>query len=170
MERREELRSDDRRLTRRQRVAGRRSEDRDGRRQARAARRTDPLRSPASRAEAPRTAAVFASSHVPEHLAGRGRYSLLKEVAALAAASPAAPVTLLVNPLSVLYMFPGTSWKAMPIPGKIPGVRSCAVQARFLVHYLRSRRFPVEVSEVRLAGDPLTATARGAHIAAMFEK
>jgi actin-like ATPase involved in cell morphogenesis len=35
---------------------------------------------------------------------------------------------------------------------------------------LRSRRFPVEVSEVRLASDPLTATARGAHIAAMFEK
>ena len=35
---------------------------------------------------------------------------------------------------------------------------------------LRSRRFPVEVSEVRLATDPLTATARGAHIAAMFEK
>ena len=35
---------------------------------------------------------------------------------------------------------------------------------------LRSRRFPIEVSEVRLATDPLTATARGAHIAAMFEK
>jgi actin-like ATPase involved in cell morphogenesis len=35
---------------------------------------------------------------------------------------------------------------------------------------LRSRRFPVEVSEVRTASDPLTATARGAHIAAMFEK
>jgi hypothetical protein len=35
---------------------------------------------------------------------------------------------------------------------------------------LRARRFPIEVSEVRLAGDPLTATARGAHIAAMFEK
>jgi actin-like ATPase involved in cell morphogenesis len=35
---------------------------------------------------------------------------------------------------------------------------------------LRSRRFPVEISEVRLATEPLTATARGAHIAAMFEK
>jgi actin-like ATPase involved in cell morphogenesis len=35
---------------------------------------------------------------------------------------------------------------------------------------LRSRRFPVEVSEVRTASEPLTATARGAHIAAMFEK
>lgn len=35
---------------------------------------------------------------------------------------------------------------------------------------LRSRRLPVEVSEVRMASDPLTATARGAHIAAMFEK
>jgi hypothetical protein len=35
---------------------------------------------------------------------------------------------------------------------------------------LRSRRLPIEVSEVRLASEPLTATARGAHIAAMFEK
>jgi actin-like ATPase involved in cell morphogenesis len=35
---------------------------------------------------------------------------------------------------------------------------------------LRARRLPVEVSEVRMASDPLTATARGAHIAAMFEK
>lgn len=35
---------------------------------------------------------------------------------------------------------------------------------------LKARRFPVEVSEVRMASDPLTATARGAHIAAMFEK
>jgi actin-like ATPase involved in cell morphogenesis len=35
---------------------------------------------------------------------------------------------------------------------------------------LRARRFPIEVSEVRMASDPLTATARGAHIAAMFEK
>ena len=35
---------------------------------------------------------------------------------------------------------------------------------------LRSRSFPVEVAEVRTASDPLTATARGAHIAAMFEK
>jgi actin-like ATPase involved in cell morphogenesis len=35
---------------------------------------------------------------------------------------------------------------------------------------LRAHRFPVEVSEVRMASDPLTATARGAHIAAMFEK
>jgi actin-related protein len=35
---------------------------------------------------------------------------------------------------------------------------------------LRSRSFPIEVAEVRMASDPLTATARGAHIAAMFEK
>jgi actin-like ATPase involved in cell morphogenesis len=35
---------------------------------------------------------------------------------------------------------------------------------------LRARRFPVEVSQLRIATDPLTATARGAHIAAMFEK
>jgi hypothetical protein len=35
---------------------------------------------------------------------------------------------------------------------------------------LRSRSFPVEISEVRMASDPLTATARGALIAAMFEK
>jgi hypothetical protein len=35
---------------------------------------------------------------------------------------------------------------------------------------LRARRFPVEISEVRMASDPLTSTARGAHIAAMFEK
>jgi actin-like ATPase involved in cell morphogenesis len=35
---------------------------------------------------------------------------------------------------------------------------------------LRARRFPIEISEVRMASDPLTATARGAHIAALFEK
>src|SRR5512147_1279078 len=35
---------------------------------------------------------------------------------------------------------------------------------------LRARSFPIEVAEVRTASDPLTATARGAHIAAMFEK
>ncbi|HXY41927.1 MAG TPA: hypothetical protein VEQ10_19785 [Vicinamibacteria bacterium] len=35
---------------------------------------------------------------------------------------------------------------------------------------LRARRLPVEISEVRMASEPLTATARGAHIAAMFEK
>jgi len=35
---------------------------------------------------------------------------------------------------------------------------------------LRGRSFPIEVAEVRMATDPLTATARGAHIAAMFEK
>ncbi len=35
---------------------------------------------------------------------------------------------------------------------------------------LRARKFPVEISEIRLASDPLTSTARGAHIAAMFEK
>jgi hypothetical protein len=35
---------------------------------------------------------------------------------------------------------------------------------------LRARKFPVEISEIRMASDPLTSTARGAHIAAMFEK
>jgi hypothetical protein len=35
---------------------------------------------------------------------------------------------------------------------------------------LRSQPLPIEVSEVRLARDPLTATARGALIAAMYEK
>ena len=35
---------------------------------------------------------------------------------------------------------------------------------------LRGRSFPIEVAEVRTATEPLTATARGAHIAAMFEK
>jgi hypothetical protein len=35
---------------------------------------------------------------------------------------------------------------------------------------LRARPFPIEVAEVRMATDPFTATARGAHIAAMFEK
>ena len=35
---------------------------------------------------------------------------------------------------------------------------------------LRARPFPIEVAEVRMASDPFTATARGAHIAAMFEK
>ena len=35
---------------------------------------------------------------------------------------------------------------------------------------LRARPFPIEVAEVRVATDPFTATARGAYIAAMFEK
>ena len=35
---------------------------------------------------------------------------------------------------------------------------------------LRSRTLPVEIAEVRTASDPLTATARGALIAAMYEK
>ncbi len=35
---------------------------------------------------------------------------------------------------------------------------------------LRARRFPVEISEIKMAADPFTSTARGAHIAAMFEK
>ena len=35
---------------------------------------------------------------------------------------------------------------------------------------LRARPFPIEVAEVRVAADPFTATARGAYIAAMFEK
>ena len=35
---------------------------------------------------------------------------------------------------------------------------------------LRAHPLPIEISEVRLASDPLTATARGALIAAMYEK
>ena len=35
---------------------------------------------------------------------------------------------------------------------------------------LKSRSLPIEISEIRLARDPLTATARGALIAAMYEK
>jgi hypothetical protein len=35
---------------------------------------------------------------------------------------------------------------------------------------LRARSLPIEVAEVRVATDPLTATARGALIAAMYEK
>jgi hypothetical protein len=35
---------------------------------------------------------------------------------------------------------------------------------------LRARTLPVDIAEVRLASDPLTATARGALIAAMYEK
>jgi hypothetical protein len=35
---------------------------------------------------------------------------------------------------------------------------------------LRAKPLPLEVSEVRMASDPLTATARGALIAAMYEK
>jgi hypothetical protein len=35
---------------------------------------------------------------------------------------------------------------------------------------LRERRWPIEIGPVRLASDPLTATARGALIAAQYEK
>jgi cell division ATPase FtsA len=35
---------------------------------------------------------------------------------------------------------------------------------------LRSRPLPIELGQVRVAGDPLTSTARGALIAAMYEK
>jgi actin-related protein len=35
---------------------------------------------------------------------------------------------------------------------------------------LKSRAMPIEIAEVRMARDPLTATARGALIAAMYEK
>ena len=35
---------------------------------------------------------------------------------------------------------------------------------------LGARTLPVEVSSVRMASDPLTATARGALIAALYEK
>ena len=35
---------------------------------------------------------------------------------------------------------------------------------------LKARTLPIEISGVRMASDPLTATARGALIAAMYEK
>jgi hypothetical protein len=35
---------------------------------------------------------------------------------------------------------------------------------------LKTRSLPIEISEIRMASDPLTATARGALIAAMYEK
>ena len=35
---------------------------------------------------------------------------------------------------------------------------------------LRSRPLPIEIGQVRLAPDPLTSTARGALIAALYEK
>ena len=35
---------------------------------------------------------------------------------------------------------------------------------------LKGRSLPIAISEVRLSTDPLTATARGALIAAMYEK
>jgi hypothetical protein len=35
---------------------------------------------------------------------------------------------------------------------------------------LRSRALPIAIAEVRTASDPLTATSRGALIAAMYEK
>jgi actin-related protein len=35
---------------------------------------------------------------------------------------------------------------------------------------LKAQPLPIEISEVRLAADPLTSTARGALIAAMYEK
>jgi hypothetical protein len=35
---------------------------------------------------------------------------------------------------------------------------------------LKSQPLPVAISDVRLAADPLTATARGALVAAMYEK
>ena len=35
---------------------------------------------------------------------------------------------------------------------------------------LKAKPLPIDVSDVRLARDPLTATARGALIAAMYEK
>jgi hypothetical protein len=35
---------------------------------------------------------------------------------------------------------------------------------------LRARTLPIEIAEVRVASDPFTATARGALIAAMYEK
>jgi hypothetical protein len=44
-----------------------------------------------------------------------------------------------------------------------PGFRDRFEQA------VRASEFPVPVSEIRLAGDPLTATAKGALIAALSE-
>ena len=35
---------------------------------------------------------------------------------------------------------------------------------------LKSRAMPIDISEIRMASDPLTATARGALIAAMYER
>ncbi len=35
---------------------------------------------------------------------------------------------------------------------------------------MKSKPFPVEVSDIRVAADPVTATARGALIAALYEK
>jgi hypothetical protein len=40
----------------------------------------------------------------------------------------------------------------------------------FFAKALQTRPLPVEISEIRMASDPLTATARGALIAAMYEK
>jgi hypothetical protein len=42
--------------------------------------------------------------------------------------------------------------------------------ARFLEKSLRARSLPIEIGQIRVASDPLTATARGALIAAMYEK
>ena len=35
---------------------------------------------------------------------------------------------------------------------------------------MKSKPFPVEISDIRVAADPVTATARGALIAALYEK
>jgi hypothetical protein len=35
---------------------------------------------------------------------------------------------------------------------------------------MKARPFPVDVSEIRVSADPVTATARGALIAALYEK
>ena len=35
---------------------------------------------------------------------------------------------------------------------------------------MKARPFPVDISEIRVAADPVTATARGALIAALYEK
>ena len=63
-------------------------------------------------------------------------------------------------------------------PGPSGRCRSCSRAAprkpkgfrELFERTLRARPFPIEVAEVRMATDPLTATARGALIAAMYEK
>ena len=57
-----------------------------------------------------------------------------------------------------------------PIPMVLSGgsVKPEGFKERFET-ILNQEKFPLEISEIRLAGDPLTATANGALIAAMYE-
>jgi len=57
-----------------------------------------------------------------------------------------------------------------PIPVVLSGGTACpAGFAKRFESALKSAELPIEISEVRVAGEPLTATARGALIAAMAE-